>query len=166
MRTASVVAAAAAMVIAGGTLLCVIAPGALAQEPEPPPPPGLPFAAHASITVQNSSPLPQLVSGTNVPPFELGPHQHARLEMSVTPPPPPPGDRMIPVRFVYSIGTAPGPECRGAINMTVTARGTAFSENEATRCLARSLGSGGASCHIAVKAHGNVCEGGLAFVVP
>lgn len=162
MRTTSIAAASATVVtmaIAGGILLGCFATSAPAQDPPL-------LAAHANVTVENSSPVPQLVAGTNVTPFELAPHQHAQLKMSVTPPPPPPGDRTIPVRFFYSVGVAPGPQCRGAIDMTVKLQHNGTGANEATHCQARSLGLGGASCNIAVSARSTTCEGGLAFVAP
>jgi hypothetical protein len=121
-----------------------------------------PFVAHADITVDNSSPVPQIVAGTNVAPFELPPHQQAKLAMSIVPPPTAPGSPT-PVRFFYSIGETPGPQCRGAINMRVSVSGTATGSNEATNCVANSLSTGGANCKIAVSARNSICQGGLAF---
>jgi hypothetical protein len=154
--TTSINAASAA----AGILAAALTTAALAQEPQPV------FVARADVTVANSSPVPQTVAGTNVPPFELAPHQQAKLAMNVTPPAPPPGQTTVPVRFYYSVGSAPGPQCRGTIEMRVTLRGGSFNRNEATNCHARSLGTGGASCNIAVSARNSACEGGLAFVAP
>ena len=145
---------------AGGMLAGVFSPDASAQGPLPP------FVAHTTVTVANESPVPQIVAGTNVPPFELPPYQQAALAMSTPLPPRPVPGSPIPVRFEYSIGMAPGPECRGTIDMRVVVRGTAASNSEATNCDAHSLGTGGASCSIAVSATNSECQGGLAFMAP
>jgi hypothetical protein len=150
----------AARAVTGGLLAALLASGAPAQEPQ------AGFVAHANITVANSSPVPQMVAGTNVPPFELLPHQQARLAMNVNAPPPPAGQGTVPVRFHYSVGLAPGPQCHGIIDMRVSVNGTRTSANEATHCQARSLGTGGAVCNIAVSARSSTCVGGLAFVAP
>jgi hypothetical protein len=154
--TSSALAAAAA----GGMLVALLASGALAQEPGPA------FVARATVTVDNDSPVPQLVIGTNVPPFTLLPYRQAALAMSAPLPPGPVPGSPIPVRFTYSIGQAPGPECRGTIDMRIVVRGTPANNNEATNCVAHSLGTGGARCSIAVDARDAACEGGLAFVAP
>jgi hypothetical protein len=140
---------------------CLLAPffGPSARGQQPP----AEFAAQANITVENNSPVPQIVAGTNVPPFELPPHQQTMLAMSA--PPPVPGSG-VPTRFHYSIGQAMGPVCRGTIDMSVMASGTIAASNEATHCFARSLGTGGANCNIAVSARDRACEGGLAFAAP
>lgn len=144
-----------ARALAGGLLAAVFAAGAAAQQP---------FTAHANISVTNSSPVPQMVTGSNVPPFELLPHQHAQLKMAVTVPPPPGGEGTFPVRFDYAVGTLPGPQCHGTIDMTVSVTGSRTGGDEATHCTARSLGLGGAVCNIAVSARSSTCIGGLAFV--
>jgi hypothetical protein len=155
MRTTSITAAT---VVAASLVSASLAASALAQEANGG------FAAHANVTVANNSPVPQIVAGTNVPPFELLPHQQAELAMNA-PPPPIPGDRR-PVRFYYSVGQAPGPQCHGTIDMTVAVHGVSTNADEATNCVAHSLGTGGASCNIAVSAHNARCVGGLAFVAP
>jgi hypothetical protein len=155
MRTTSFNLAAA---FAGGIALSLPAPSVPAQEPQ-----HAGFVARANVTVDNSSPVPQLVAGTNVPPFELLPYRQAQLAMNA--PPPAPGSGF-PVRFHYSIGQAPGPQCHGTIDMTVALRGTSASPTRATNCVAHSLGTGGARCNIAVSARNSACEGGLAFVAP
>ena len=148
----------AAAVVAGGIVVAFAATGAAAQQPQPA------FLPRANVTVANNSPVPQIVAGTNVPPFELLPHQQAELAMQA--PSPPVADGPRPVRFYYSVGQAPGPQCHGTIDMTVAVRGVSTRENEATNCVAHSLGIGGASCNIAVSAHDSRCVGGLAFVAP
>lgn len=145
---------------AGGMLVALHASSASSQAPPPL------FAAHATVMVENRSPVPQMVAGTNVPPFELPPYQRAELPMAAPLPPGPVPGSPIPVRFVYSVGLAPGPECRGTIDMSVVFRGTAANNSEATNCDAHSLGTGGASCSIAVSARNSECEGRLAFVAP
>jgi hypothetical protein len=154
MRTSPIVAMSAA---ASAILAALPVPAALAQGSHPM------FVAH--VTVENRSPVPQAVAGTNVPPFELSPYRQAVLAMNAAPLPSASGSR-IPVRFYFSIGQAPGPQCRGTIDMTVIVRGTSANENEATKCVGHSLGTGGGSCNIAMNARNSVCEGGLAFVAP
>ncbi|HTV90542.1 MAG TPA: hypothetical protein VME41_16110 [Stellaceae bacterium] len=146
----------AAAAMAAGALAAAVVPGAAAQQP---------FAARANITVENSSPVPQIVAGTSVPPFQLPPYHETMLAMTAPPPPAVPGVGT-PVRFYYSVGEAPGPQCRGTIEMDVLVRGTAASSNAATHCVARSLAIGGAACNIAVSARNSLCEGGLAFIAP
>ena len=157
MRATSPVIRTAA---AAGLLVALLAPGASAQAPGPA------FVAHATVTVDNESPVPQLVVGTNTPPFTLLPYRQAALAMSAPLPPGPLPGRPVPVRFAYSIGQAPGPQCRGTVDMRIVVRGTPADNAEATHCVAHSLGTGGASCNIAVSARDAVCEGGLAFVAP
>jgi hypothetical protein len=141
-------------------LVALLAPGVSAQAPSPA------FVARATVTVDNESPVPQLVAGTNVPPFTLLPYRRAALAMSAPLPPGPVPGSPVPVRFSYSIGQAPGPQCRGTIDMRIAVRGTPANNAEATHCVAHSLGIGGASCNIAVTARDAACEGGLAFVAP
>ena len=86
--------------------------------------------------------------------------------MSTPLPPGPVSGAPIPVRFEYSIGMAPGPECRGTVDVRVVVRGTAASSSEAKNCDAHSRGTGGVSCSIAVSARNSECQGGLAFVAP
>lgn len=124
------------------------------------------LAAHANITVENSSSLPELVTGTNVPPFQLLPHRQAELTMRAFPPVALAPGRSVPVRFHYSIGESPGPQCRGTIDIMLARRGTIANGEETTHCVARSLGTGGARCKIAVQARNSACEGGLAFFAP
>jgi hypothetical protein len=123
-----------------------------------------PFVARADINVENDSPVPQTVTGTNVAPFELLPHQQAALHMSVTPPPAPtaPGTN-VPVRFEYSVGQASGPQCHGTVDLSLATSGTMFRSYEATNCVAHALGTDGADCNIAVSAKNSVCQGGLSF---
>lgn len=157
MRAPSIAAATAAL---ASMLFAALAPNASAQAPPPA------FVAHATVTVENQSPVPQIVAGTGVPPFALPPYRQAALAMSAPVPPGPLPGSPAPVRFLYSVGQAPGPECRGSIDMSIVVRGTAASNSEATHCLAHSLGTGGASCSIAVSARGAACAGGLAFIAP
>lgn len=126
-----------------------------------------PFVARADINVANNSPVPQTVTGTNVAPFELMPHQQAALHMSVTPPPvqTAPGTN-VPVRFEYSVGQASGPQCHGTIDLSLATSGSAFRSYEATNCVAHALGTDGANCDIAVSAKNSVCQGGLSFAAP
>jgi hypothetical protein len=141
------------------TLLASQFPGpAQAQSPEPP------FVPRASVTVQNNTPAPQTVSGTNVAPFQLPPNQQAKLEMSAPAPPPPttPGESAS-VQFQYSIGQAPGPQCHGAIDMSLKTEGSIPGHYEITDCIAHSLGTDGGDCNIVVSARSAVCQGGLAF---
>jgi hypothetical protein len=144
-----------------GGLLAQLSSGALAQAPN------RPFVARANVTVQNNSPVPQVVAGTGVAPFTLLPNQQAQLHMNIVPPPGPtaPGGT-VPVRFQYSVGRAPGPQCRGAIDMRLLVRGSADNSNQITACRAHSLGIDGANCKIAVSARNAACEGGLAFSAP
>jgi hypothetical protein len=135
-----------------------------AQAQTPDQPPAQPFVARATVNVANDSAAPQTVAGTNVMPFELMPHQQARLDMSVVPPPAPaaPGGA-VPVRFEYSVGQAAGPQCHGTIDMSLKIQGTTADRYEVTDCVAHSLGTNGAHCHIAVEAQNAACQGGLAF---
>jgi hypothetical protein len=119
-----------------------------------------PFVARANVTVENDSPVPQTVAGTNVSPFQLLPHQQAELQMSVAPPPTSGGPP--PVQFQYSVGVTPGPSCHGTIDMSLQA-GELPDQYTVTDCSAHSLGTGGADCKIAVSARNALCQGGLAF---
>jgi|SRR5579864_1341363 len=123
-----------------------------------------PFVPRASVMVENNTPVPQTVAGTNVAPFQLLPHQQARLEMSAASPPPPasPGGSAS-VQFQYSIGQAPGPQCHGAIDMSLRTEGSIPGHYEITNCVAHSLGTEGGNCNIVVSARNAVCQGGLAF---
>jgi hypothetical protein len=122
------------------------------------------FVARAQVNVVNNSPVPQTIAGTGVAPFELMPHQQARLDMQVAPPPAPtaPGDS-VPVRFEYSVGQAVGPQCRGTIDMSLNSQGGPANRYAVTHCVAHSLGTNGADCNIAVSAQSAMCQGGLAF---
>jgi hypothetical protein len=151
---------ATATAAAGSILVALLAPRALAQAPP------APFVARTTVTVENSSPLPQIVVGTNVPPFELLPYRRAELAMSAPLLRAPVPGAAIPVRFAYSIGQAPGPQCRGTVDLSFAVHGTFADNDEATHCVAHSFGTGGASCSIAVSARDSACEGGLAFVAP
>jgi hypothetical protein len=147
--------------LTAATLAFVVAqslPAAQAQAPEQP------FVARASVNVANDSPVPQTVSGTNVAPFQLLPHQQARLDMAAVPPPAPtaPGST-VPVQFAYSVGQASGPQCHGTIDMSLRTEGPSVDRYAVTDCVAHSLGTDGADCHIAVKAQDAACQGGLAF---
>jgi hypothetical protein len=141
-----------------GIIAAQALPCALAQAQDQP------FVARADINVQNDSPVPQTVAGTNVAPFELQPHQQAALHMSVTPPPAPtaPGSS-VPVRFEYSVGQSAGPQCHGTIDMSLNATGSFFQHYDRTNCVAHALASDGANCNIAVSAKDSVCQGGLSF---
>lgn len=123
-----------------------------------------PFVARASVNVANDSSVPQTVAGTSVAPFQLGPHQQARLDMAAAPPPSPtaPGST-VPVQFEYSVGQASGPQCHGTIDMSLRTQGPSMEQYAVTDCVAHSLGTDGADCHIAVKAENAACQGGLAF---
>ncbi len=138
-----------------------LAQGALAQTT------GQPFVARASVNVANDSPGLQTVAGTNVPPFQLLPHQQARLDMAVAPPPAPtaPGST-VPVQFEYSVGQAAGPQCHGTIQMSLQAQGPVTEQYQVSDCVAHSLGTDGADCRIAIKAQDAACQGGLAFSAP
>ncbi|HTV46301.1 MAG TPA: hypothetical protein VMF05_13400 [Stellaceae bacterium] len=140
-----------------GGLLTQLSSGVLAQAPPP-------FVARANVTVANNSPVPQIVAGTSVAPFTLLPNQQAQLRMSIVPPPGAvvPGG-IVPLRFEYSVGQAPGPRCRGTIDMSLRTRGSLDADDQITHCLARSLGTDGARCNIAVSARNAACVGGLAF---
>lgn len=122
-----------------------------------------PFAAHASVMVENDSPVPQTVAGTSVAPFQLLPHQQAELDMSAVPPSASlsPNGRA-PVRFEYSVGQSSGPMCRGTIDVDIETQGEG-SQYQVTDCSAHSLGTGGGHCEIAVNAENAVCHGALAF---
>jgi hypothetical protein len=124
------------------------------------------FVAHATVNVANDSPVPQTVTGTNVAPFELLPHQQAMLDMRSVPPPAPtaPGST-VPVQFQYSVGQGSGPQCHGTIEMSLTSQGSATDPYQVTDCVTHSLGTDGAGCKIAVKAENARCQGGLAFSV-
>jgi hypothetical protein len=142
---------------AAGISLALVASGALAQSAQP-------YVARAKVSVENNSPVPQTVAGTNVAPFQLLPHQQADLNMSIVPPPAPtaPGST-VPVQFEYSIGLAPGPQCHGAIDMSLHTRGAADGSYEVTDCVGHSLGTDGASCQIEMSAQTAHCQGALAF---
>ena len=122
------------------------------------------FIAHANVNVVNNSPVPQIIAGTGVSPFELMPHQQAKLDMQVVPPPAPaaPGST-VPVRFEYSVGRNTGPQCHGTIDMSLNSQGPASSRYAVTNCVAHSVGTDGADCNIAVSAQNAMCQGGLAF---
>lgn len=131
---------------------------ARAQAPEPA------FVARARVMVENNTPVPQRVTGTNVAPFQLLPHQQAELDMSATPPPAPGSvDNPAPVRFEYSVGQAPGPQCHGTIDMSLRTMGNLPNHYEVTNCVAHSLGLEGGDCNIVVSARTAFCQGGLAF---
>jgi hypothetical protein len=148
-------------VAAIGGLLTQLSSSVLAQAPPPP------FVARANVTVENNSPVPQVVAGTGVAPFALLPNQQAQLRMSILPPPGAvvPGGT-VPLRFEYSVGQAPGPQCRGTIDMSLRTHGSLMADDQVTHCLARSLGTDGAYCNIAVSARNAACVGGLSFSVP
>jgi hypothetical protein len=135
------------------------APGALAQTLDQP------FVARASVSVANDSPVPQTVTGTSVAPFQLLPHQQARLDMRAMPPPSPTPGSTVPVQFQYSVGQGAGPRCHGTIEMSLRTEGPSTGSYQVTDCVAHSLGTDGADCHIAVKAQDAACQGGLAFSV-
>jgi hypothetical protein len=145
-------------VLVAGTVaaIAVYASAAVAQEQG--------FVAHATVNVANNSPVPQTVTGTGVPPFELMPHQQAMLDMNVTPPPAPtaPGSS-VPVQFTYNVGQNAGPQCHGTIDMSLGMHGTQTAPYEVTNCVSHSTGVAGASCEIAVKANNGQCQGALAF---
>jgi len=123
-----------------------------------------PFTAHATVTVANNSAVPQTVTGTGAPPFELLPHQQAMLDMSETPPPAPNAPASnVPVQFTYNVGRTAGPQCHGTIDMSLAVQGTPASPYEVTNCVSHSTGLAGASCEIAVKANNGQCQGALAF---
>lgn len=157
MSTTSLALAAAA---AGSMVLGLPVPNASAQVQRPA------FVARATVSVENASPVPQIVVGSNVPAFTLPPYRQAALAMSAPLPSAPVPGSQIPVRFYYSIGQAPGPLCRGTIDMRVLVRGTVANNQEETHCVAHSLGTGGARCSIAVNARDAACQGGLAFIAP
>jgi hypothetical protein len=152
-------------------ILMIQAPGlALAQSNTLAPttqalvPPDQPFVAHANVSVENDSAVPQTITGTGVAPFQLMPHQQANLDMSVTPPPiATPSGQPVPVRFEYSVGQGDGPKCRGNIDMSLNMQGATDGHVEVTNCVAHSLGTDGANCKIAVNAQNQICQGGLAF---
>lgn len=122
------------------------------------------FVARANINVVNNSPVPQTVAGTGVAPFELMPHQAARLDMRIAPPPVATAPASsVPVRFEYSVGHNAGPQCHGTIDMSLDTRGAPGGSNVVTNCVAHSLGTDGADCNIAVSAQNAMCQGGLAF---
>jgi hypothetical protein len=173
--------------IAAGVLLTGVSFAAFAQSQiqvqqqpmqtlVPPPPPTAPpetqalapanegFVARANVKVVNNSPVPQIIAGTGVVPFQLMPHQEAQLDMRVTPPPAPtaPGST-VPVRFEYSIGRGAGPQCHGTIDMSLNTKGDAGGQYAVTNCVAHSLGTNGGDCNIAVSAQTAMCQGGLAF---
>jgi hypothetical protein len=133
---------------------------AKAQSPDPP------FVPRASVMVHNDTSAPQTVIGTNVAPFQLLPNQQAKLEMSAAPPPVPasPGESAL-VQFEYSIGQSPGPQCHGAIDMSLKTEGGIPGQYEITNCVAHSLGTDGGNCNIVINARNAVCQGGLAFSV-
>ncbi len=161
--------------VTAGILLAGTSFAALAQtqiEVQPPPPPQTQalapadegFVAHAKVDVVNNSAVPQTIAGTGVTPFQLMPHQQAKLDMRVVPPPAPtaPGST-VPVRFQYSIGQGDGPQCHGTIDMSLNTQGGPANRYAVTNCVAHSLGTNGANCNIAVKAQSAMCQGGLAF---
>lgn len=152
------------LTLTAATLAFAVAQIPLAAMAQPAPPP---FVARASVNVANDSPVPQTVAGTNVPPFQLLPHQQAKLDMAVVPPPglAAPGSS-VPVQFEYSVGQAAGPQCHGTIEMSLRGQGPSTDRYQVTNCVAHSLGTDGADCHIAVKAQDAACEGGLAFTAP
>ncbi|HUB96739.1 MAG TPA: hypothetical protein VL993_12525, partial [Stellaceae bacterium] len=69
----------------------------------------------------------------------------------------------VPVRFEYSVGQGAGPQCHGTIDMSLSTQGSMANNYQVTDCVAHSLGTNGADCHIAVKAQNAACQGGLAF---
>jgi hypothetical protein len=142
-----------------GILAVQASSGALAQTS------AQPFIAHANVSVENNSPVPQTVAGTGVTPFELLPHQQAQLNMGMVPPAPTAPGSSVPVRFEYSVGQGAGPQCRGTIDMSLNRQGQIAGTNEVTNCVAHSLGTDGANCQIVVSAKNDVCQGGLAFSV-
>jgi len=159
--------------VTAGILLAGTSFAALAQtqiEVQPPPqtqalaPADEGFVAHAKVDVVNNSAEPQTLAGTGVTPFQLMPHQQAKLDMRAVPPPAPtaPGST-VPVRFQYSIGQGDGPQCHGTIDMSLNTQGGPANRYAVTNCVARSLGTNGANCNIAVKAQSAMCQGGLAF---
>jgi len=158
--------------VAAGVLLTGASLAALAQTQylSPPPqsqalaPADTPFVARANVNVVNDSPVPQTIAGTGVTPFQLMPHQQARLDMQVVPPPGPaaPGST-VPVRFEYSVGRGAGPQCHGTIDMSLNTQGGPASRYVVTNCVAHSTGVNGADCNIAVSAENSICQGGLAF---
>lgn len=163
-------AAITAGILLGGASTLALAQTVIQTQPPPPPqtealaPATASFVAHANINVVNNSAAPEVVTGTGVTPFQLMPHQQARLEMAVTPPPIPtaPGNS-VPVRFNYAVGQGAGPQCHGTIDMSLHVRGDAANNYQVTNCVAHSLGTNGADCNIAVNAQNAMCQGGLAF---
>ncbi|HEY1505898.1 MAG TPA: hypothetical protein VGF92_16450 [Stellaceae bacterium] len=122
------------------------------------------FIARANVNVVNNSPVPQIIAGTGVAPFQLMPHQQAQLDMRVAPPPAPtaPGSS-VPVRFEYTVGRGAGPQCHGTIDMSLNMQGGSANPNAVTNCVAHSTGTNGADCNIAVSAQNAMCQGALAF---
>jgi hypothetical protein len=121
------------------------------------------FVPRATVTVENNTPVPQTVVGTNVTPFQLMPHQQAKLEMTAAPPPPAAPGEAASVQFQYAVGQAPGPQCHGAIDMSLRTEGSIPGQYEITNCTAHSLGTEGGDCNIVVSARNALCQGGLAF---
>ena len=145
-------------VATAASFLAQLPSGALAQAPPSR------LIAQANVTVANDSPVPQVVAGSGVSPFTLPPRQQAQLRMSIVLPPRPMArSGVVPVRFEYSVGEAPGPQCQGTIDLRLSVQGTVDNNDQITDCRARSLGTDGAHCKIAVSARNAVCEGGLAF---
>ncbi|HEY3918646.1 MAG TPA: hypothetical protein VGL83_12680 [Stellaceae bacterium] len=167
MSRLGLVAATAGILLAGASTLA-LAQTIIQTQPQPQTqalaPGDAPFVARANISVANNSAVPETVAGTGVTPFQLMPHQQARLEMNVAPPPvaTAPGSS-VPVRFEYSVGQGSGPQCHGTIDMSLNTQGAPGNPYAVTNCVAHSLGTNGADCNIAVSAENAMCQGGLAF---